>query len=111
MRLLRDRAVQLGDQVRFGHWLAELLEADRAPEYRQAGRPFTVHGTHGGAVPALRCAPGARLRRRSATDRATLLHELGGVEVRADRRGAQITRPSIETVAPYRRTRRPVHEP
>jgi peptide-methionine (R)-S-oxide reductase len=32
---------------------------------------------------------------RSAADRTSLLHELGGIEVRADRRGAQITAPSI----------------
>ena len=44
-------------------------------------------------VRCARCegASGARLRRRSAADRATLLHELGGVEVRANRRSTQIT--------------------
>src|SRR5216683_4872460 len=90
MRLLRDGAVQLGYQVRLGHWMAELLEANRTPEYRHADRPLTLHGTHRGAVCALRCASWARLRRRPAADGATLLHELGGVAVRADRRGAQV---------------------
>src|SRR5712692_4802574 len=95
MRLLRDGAVQLGYQVRLGHRMAELLEADRAPEYRHADRPVALHGTHRGAVCALRCASGACLRRRPAADGATLLHELGGVEVRADRRGAQVIAPTI----------------
>src|SRR6266851_9846229 len=72
------------------HRMAELLEADRATEYRHADRPVALHGTHRGAVCTLRCASGARLRRRPAADGATLLHELGGVEVRGDRRGAQV---------------------
>src|SRR5260370_17536825 len=101
MRLLRDSVFPLGDQVRLGHWMAELLEADRAPEYRHADRPVALHGTHRGAVCALRCASGACLRRRPAADGATLLRELGGVEVRADRRGAQVIAPTIgQLIAP-----------
>src|SRR5260370_10005010 len=104
MRLLRDSAFPLGDQVRLGHWMAELLEADRAPEYRHADRPVALHGTHRGAVCPLRCASGARLRRRPAADGATLLHELGGVEVLGDRRGAQLVAASKKEshVAPLR---------
>ncbi len=40
VRLLRDRAVQLEDQVRIGHRLAQLLRAARREEHRYR-RPIT----------------------------------------------------------------------
>src|ERR1700757_1550559 len=71
--------------------MAELLAADRAPEYRYSGRLLAPHGTHRGSLCALRCASRTRLRRRSAADWTTLLYELSGLEVCAKRQNERIT--------------------
>src|SRR5438270_5548664 len=78
LRLLRAAALLLGDQVRFGHRLAELLAAGRLQRRRREGGLGLVHDAHRGAVLALRRAPRPRLRRRPAADGAALLHEFGG---------------------------------
>jgi len=81
MRMLRQRTVQLGHQVRVGHGMAELLRADSERECPDRCRSFPLHDPHRGAVRAMRRASGARLRRRPAADRPALLHEFRGTEI------------------------------
>ena len=52
-------------------------------------------------VHALRRAPRPRFRRRTATDRASLLHELRGIEIRAQRRAGLM---NTTTISRFRRT-------
>src|SRR5689334_16040874 len=82
--MLRDGVVRLEDQVRVRHWLAELLEADIEQQRRRA-RLQQLHAGYRGELQALRRAPRSRVRRRPGSDRAALLHELGGAQFRATR--------------------------
>src|SRR4051794_29725031 len=85
---MRAAAVQLRNQVRERHRLAELLEA-AARRHRHPVRSQSDDGTHGSPVRALRRAPRPCLRRRAEADRASLLHERTGAELPsgADRLG------------------------
>lgn len=83
LRVLRLAAVFVGGQVRFGHGLAELFPAGGGGAPGAAGGPRVRHGAHGGALRAVRCAPGARVRRRAAADGAALLHQFRRAAVRA----------------------------
>ena len=75
---LRRAALQLNRQVRFRHRVAELHAAARAGEHRREKRPQLLRGPNRGAQQTCRFSPGARVQRRPGTDRAALLHELGG---------------------------------
>ena len=83
LRGLRSAAVFVGRQVRVGHGLAELFPAGGGGAPGAAGGPRLRHGAHGGALRAVRCAPGARVRRRAAADGAALLHQFRRAAVRA----------------------------
>jgi hypothetical protein len=83
MRGLRATAIQLGYQVRERHRMAELLQADRGRR-RHHHRSELLRGAHRSALRALRRTSGARVPRWSASNRAALLHEWGGYEVRAE---------------------------
>jgi hypothetical protein len=83
LRGLRPAAVQLGDQVRVGHGLAERLAADRSEERGDRDRPQPLHEPHRGALRPLRRPPRPRLHRRPPPHRPALLHELGVAQVRA----------------------------
>src|SRR3954447_26682281 len=83
LRRLRQRALQLGDEVRVRHGLAELHRADRPRERDPRDRHEPRHGPHRGQVRALRLAPRTRLRRRAGAGRRALLHELGRARARA----------------------------
>src|SRR5215469_16437205 len=88
--------------------MAELLETDRAREYRHARRPFTVYGAYRGSVRSMRRAPRACFRRRSATNRTTLLHELGSIEVYRQRpreRERGKTHPGVNLTVPFAQIR------
>ena len=83
LRGLRSAAIQLGYQVRQRHRMAELLQAARGRRWNRH-RSELARGSHRSELRALRRTPGARVPRWSASDRAALLHERGGDEVRAD---------------------------
>src|SRR5512134_2608058 len=76
MRRLRGRVVQLGDQVRVGDRLAELLGAHRAGSRGPARGPYPGYGSHRGHVRPVRRPPRARLPRWARPHRRPLLHEL-----------------------------------
>ena len=103
LRRLRAAAVQLGDQVRERHRLAELLAAAAACR-RRAHRPQPADGAHRSAVRALRRASRPRLRRRAQADRPALLHERAGAEV--PRRLTTRRRCAASRACPARRSRR-----
>ena len=66
----------------WGHGLAKLLGADCQREHSgNSGQEFH-DDSHGGFLPAMRRAPWPRVRRRTAADRAEILHELGGAAIR-----------------------------
>ena len=99
MRVLRYRAVQLGDEIRFGDGLAQLLaspcEGERCRDQRYGFR----HGPNRDFLPSMRCSYRPRLRRRPPTNWLTLLHELcrhAFREIRMNRRFR--TQPAPETM-------------
>src|SRR5689334_5905398 len=79
---MRTALVQLGDQIRERHRLAELLEAAGARSRDPPG-PQSDGGTDGGAVRTLRRPPRPRVRRRAQADGPALLHERAGTELSA----------------------------
>ena len=81
---LLQLTLQFEDQVRFAHGVAEFLGTHRRREHPHEGRYVVRHGLHRGAVPRMRCASGARLRRRAAANRPALLYELRGDDFRPD---------------------------
>ena len=83
LRLLRQRAVQLGDQVRFAVRLAQFLAAHRRGQDRRGARHQPRHGAHRSAVQPVRRPPRPRLPRRPRADRSALLHELSSAQIRA----------------------------
>ena len=86
LRLLRQAAVQLGNQVRFGHRLAELLCAGRARHARRRIQgPLAVHDAHRDPLRGLRRASRPCLRGRARADRPALLHERHRAQVREGR--------------------------
>ena len=90
LRGLRPAAVLVGHQVRKRHRLAELLSAV-AGRGRNVRGSRLFHEAHRGALPPLRRPSRPCVRRRTAADRAALLHERGGVEVHARGRRAGLT--------------------
>ena len=68
-------AVLLGDEVRVGDRMAELLPGAPARRRRGGDRHEPRHGPHRGPLPELRRAPRARVPRRAPAHRAALLHE------------------------------------
>ena len=87
---LRAAAVQLGDQVRKRHRLAELLEAASA-RGRHAARSQPDDGADRSAVRAMRRTSRPRLRRRAQADRPALLHERARAELHGRPERAQAT--------------------
>ncbi|CAA9472079.1 MAG: Peptide-methionine (R)-S-oxide reductase MsrB, partial [uncultured Solirubrobacteraceae bacterium] len=84
LRGLRDRALQLGHQVRLGHRLAQLHRAGGGRGGRDARGQRLRHGAHRSGLPHLRRTPRARVPGRSARPgRPALLHQLGGARARA----------------------------
>ena len=77
LRRLRRRAVPVGDQVRLGDGLAELLRACELGGRRDRNRQVVVHDPDRGQLRGLWRPPRPRLRRRSEPDRPALLHQLG----------------------------------
>ena len=61
--------------------MAQLLGSDCARECSRDSRLDLRHGADSGGLHRVRRASGACIRRRSATDRAALLHEFGIAEV------------------------------
>src|SRR5260370_9001304 len=61
--------------------MAELLDSDCERECSRDSRLDLRHGADSGGLHRVRRASGACIRRRSATDRATLLHEFCFAEV------------------------------
>src|SRR5579859_2647843 len=82
LHLLRYGAVYLEHEIRLGHGMAELLDSGGGGEYRHGRRQDFRHDKNVSFVQALRCPPGARVSRRTSSDRPALLHELGGAAVR-----------------------------
>src|SRR5712692_7794445 len=80
LRVLWERAVQLGNEVRVRYGMAEFLGADRGGKYRDRNRYRLWPGPHRSAMQKMLRAPGSRIRRRSATHASAILHELRGVE-------------------------------
>ena len=78
MRRLQLAALCLEGQVRQPHRLALLHPADKPPGGGHPHRPQPVHGPHRGPLRQLRRPPRPRVQRRSAADRAALLHERPG---------------------------------
>ena len=74
-----------------GNRLAELLGADRARSGRAARRPDPLDASHGGHLCAMRRPPGTCVPGWTATDRRSLLHELGLARTRAGASGAVVT--------------------
>src|SRR5262245_38048629 len=90
---VRAASVPLGDEVRVGHRLAELLRAVRSGAPQLAPRPELRDGARGDPLPALRWASRSRIPRRAAAHAPALLHELRLADVlpggsRAAARGA-----------------------
>src|SRR5437868_13539028 len=75
MRVLRQRAVQFGHEIRFGHRVAQFLGAAGRRKYTQTDRYQHVHGARRGILHAMRRTPGTRVRRWTAAYESTLLHE------------------------------------
>lgn len=92
LRMLRSAAVFVGRQVRVGHGLAELFPAGGGGASGAAGGPRLRHGAHGGALRAVRRAPGARVRRWTAADGAALLHQFRRAALRAGGAAGQVRR-------------------
>src|SRR2546421_9219706 len=84
-RRLGRAALQLPRQVRFRHRVAQLHEAARVRQYPREVGPLPLHGAHRGPLGARRFAPRARVRRRTAADRITLLYELRRAAVHSAR--------------------------
>src|SRR5690606_41997749 len=82
LHLLWSRAVPLGDEVRFGQRLAELLCPCAPGSGRPAPRRQLRDAPHGGDLPPLRRPLGPRLRGRPGAQRAPLLHQLRQPEAR-----------------------------
>src|SRR4029453_11637304 len=93
LRRLRAAALLVGHQVRQTGGVAELLPAARQRD-RHQHRPRLLHGAHRGALPALRRASRARVRRRAPAHGAPLLHERGLAQLpaRVTARGAASAR-------------------
>ena len=52
--------------------------------------PESVHAADRGRMRRVQLAPGPRLRRRAAADRAAVLHQLGGAEARSGGRSQEL---------------------
>ena len=79
LHLLRDGAVQLRDQIRIRHRLAQLL----GPIAKENVANKTDHSfgiAHGSEMHPLRRSSGPRVRRWTEAHRLALLHELRGLE-------------------------------
>src|SRR5882762_10374685 len=64
--------------------MAELLCRSRPREHQRTHRHQLWHGSHRGALCALRCAFRPRVSGWSRADRAALLHELGVARLQAE---------------------------
>src|SRR3954454_15575328 len=80
LRRVRAALVQLGDEVRKRHRLAELLEG-AAGRDRNPHRPKPGDRAHRGLVRALWRAPRPCLRRRAEAHRPALVHEWARAEL------------------------------
>src|SRR5208337_286000 len=113
LRVLWRAAVWLGNKVRFGNGVAELLCRRRPPEHQRTDRHQLWHGSHRGALCPLRCAFGACVPGWPRTDRAALLHELGIPRLQAEeiistkKRTPKKNRWSAGHLLPAGRARRP----
>src|SRR5208282_4117075 len=64
--------------------MAKLLRRRRPPEHQRTDRHQLWHGSHGGALRALRCAFGPRVSRWPWANGPALLHELGVARLQAE---------------------------
>src|ERR1019366_5960154 len=92
LRVLRPAPLLLGDEVRLGDRLAELLAAPHAEFRENGGAPELLLRAHGGDVPPLRRPPRSRLRRWAEAHGPALLHERHGNEVRGREVGSLVLR-------------------
>ena len=76
--------LQLEDQVRFGHRVAELLGSRIEAAHSDRDRHDPRDEEDRGEVREVRRPPGPRLRRRPAPDGPAVLHELGRAPVRQE---------------------------
>src|SRR5581483_12507886 len=84
LRLLRQRPFQLGEQIRFGKRLAELLGPSFGRGDQNRNRSKLRNGAGRSPLQPLRRAPRPSVRRRSEADRPPLLHQLCFVEARKE---------------------------
>ena len=82
LRVLRYCALRFEHQVRLGYRVAELLPC-HLPLQRNSRRTGLSACCGGRDLHALRCAPGACLRRRTEADGTSLLHEFRVAALRA----------------------------
>src|SRR5437867_1039373 len=93
LRLLRPGTLQIRNQIRFRHRLAELLGTDPAGKRERTGRRQPVQSPCRGAVPTLQRTPRPRVPRWTGAYRVALLHELGFPNTRRGGRAVAGQRP------------------